>query len=131
VKRILPILIVGMTLSGCQEMAPMDVSTLPPEERKAVEALSWLQDADAARDAAEARQQGDLRLLALAVRAPNLPGVPAEATARVERDCGIRYLEGTTDMVRGDNHLKLLQQARDYAAAYNRLMLEACLTHAD
>jgi hypothetical protein len=34
-------------------------------------------------------------------------------------------------MVQDEVHLKLLKQARDYAAEYNRLMLDTCLPGPD
>ncbi len=125
-KRILPLLFVGMTLSGCQETDRIDPASLTPQERQAVTALSWLRDADASRDAAQARQQGDTRLYVFASRAPTLPGIAAESIEKAKASCGTRILLGSTDMVQGEVHLKLLQQARDYAAEYNRLMLDAC-----
>jgi len=127
VKRILAPLLIVMTLTGCQGIDQIDPSTLTPEEREAVEALAWLKQADAARDAAQAIQRGDKRLLAMATRAPNMPGVPAESTSKAKSECGIRYLEGSTDAVLGDAHLKLLQAAQEYASQYNKLMLDACL----
>ena len=94
-------------------------------------ALSWLQDADPSRDVAQASERGDTRLLAFAGRAPTLPGVPAESMAQAKTSCGTRILPGSTDAVQGDVHLKLLQQAQDYAAAYNQLMLDSCLKQPD
>jgi len=131
VKRILPLLIVGMALTGCQETDRIDPASLTPQEREAVSALSWLRDADPARDAALASEQGDTRLYVLASRAPTLPGIPAEQAESAKSGCGTRVLPGSTDMVRGETHLKLLQQAADYAAEYNRSMLDACLNQAD
>jgi hypothetical protein len=116
-----------MALTGCQEQDQIDPARLTPQEQEAVQALSWLQQADAQEDAARARQQGDTRLYALATRAPNLPGVPIETAEQAKAACGTRPLPGSTDAVQGEVHLKLLRQARDYAAAYNRLMLENCL----
>ena len=130
-KRILPLLFVGMTLTGCQDTDRIDPASLTPQEREAVSALSWLRDADAPRDAAQASAQGDTRLYALASRSPTLPGIPLESTEQAKARCGTRTLPGSTDMVLGEVHLKLLQQARDYAADYNRLMLEACLGRSD
>ena len=130
-RRILPLLLVGMTLTGCQEMEQMDVAELTPQERQAVSSLSWLRDADAERDVWQASRQGDTRLYMFASRIPTLPGVPAEILNQAKANCGIRTLPGSSDMVQGDLHLKLLRQAQDYAATYNRLMLDACLQRPD
>ena len=43
--------------------------------------------------------------------------------------CGIRYLEGSTDTVYGETHLKLIQRAAEYAAAYNKIVIEQCMDH--
>ena len=126
-KPIIPLLTIVLGLSGCQGTDPVDLASLTPQERDAVTALAWLHDADASRDARQAIQRGDKRLYALATRNPSLPGVPAAATSKVKAVCGIRYLDGSTDMVFGDTHLKLLQEAQAYAAEYNKLMLDACL----
>jgi hypothetical protein len=120
-----------MSLTGCQEMDQIDPTSLTPQEREAVSALSWLRDANPARDAERAAQQGDTRLYILAGRSATLPGIPAAAAQNVETRCGTHILPGSTDMVQGDAHLKLLQQARDYAAAYNRRMLDSCLYSPD
>ncbi|MDJ0805634.1 MAG: glutamyl-tRNA amidotransferase [Gammaproteobacteria bacterium] len=126
-KRIIPVLAIILSMSGCQETEQIDLSTLSPQERDAVTSLAWLQDAEASRDAKLAIERGDKRLLAMATRAPNMPGVPTESASRIKSVCGIRYLEGSTDMVFGDTHLKLLQAAQEYATEYNKLMLDACL----
>jgi hypothetical protein len=130
-KRILPLLFVGMTLTGCQETDQIDLASLTPQEREAVSTLSWLRDADASRDVEQASRQGDTRLYVFATRIPTLSGIPAETLNQARASCGTRTLPGSTDMVRGKVHLKLLQQARDYAAEYNRLMLDTCLKRSD
>lgn len=126
-KPILPMLLIALGLNGCQEMEPIDLTSLSPQEREAVTSLSWIQQADAEKDAKQAIERGDKRLLAMATRSPNMPGVPAESESKIKAVCGIRYLQGSTDTVFGETHLKLLQAAQAYAAEYNRLMLDACL----
>lgn len=130
-KRILSMLVILLGLNGCQEMEQIDLSTLSPQERDAVSSLSWLNNADAAKDARQAIERGDKRLLAMATRNPNMPGVPAESESKIKAVCGIRYLRGSTDTVFGEAHMKLLQAAQAYATEYNRLMLDACLGQAD
>lgn len=113
---------------SCQKNAEIDLSQLSEQERHAVNALNWLKNADAERDAAESIKRGDLRLLAMASRGPNMPGVPVESASKAKSICGIRYLEGSTDAVAGEVHMQLLQQAYDYATQYNKLLLAACLS---
>ncbi|MCG8489534.1 MAG: hypothetical protein MI756_18845 [Chromatiales bacterium] len=116
-----------LTLAACQNTQDMDLSQLKPEERKSVESLAWLGDANVERDVQAALDKRDKRLLGMMGRATDLPGVPAELTSRAKAICGIRYVEGSTDVVRGELHLKLLQRAYDYAAAYNQAMLKHCI----
>ncbi len=119
---LLSILLFG--LFGCQEI---DVSQMSPEEREAVTSLAWLKNADATKDAGTAIKRGDHRLIAMATRSPTLPGVPVESSSKAKSVCGIRYLEGSTDAVVSDLHLKLLQEAQKYAEQYNHIMLKRCL----
>ena len=126
-KQIFSLAVIILSLSGCQGTEQIDLSTLSVQEREAVASLAWLHKADAERDAKQAIARGDKRLLAMATRNPSLPGVPAESVSKLKSVCGIRYLAGTTDMVFGDTHLKLLKAAQEYATAYNRLMQDACL----
>ena len=126
-RKILSLLLISMTMNSCQEMDQIDLTSLSAEERAAVTSLSWLRDADAAHDARQAIERGDKRLLAMATRGPNMPGVPAEQASKAKSVCGIRYVEGSTDAVMGDAHLKLLQAAQAYASQYNGIMLDACL----
>ncbi len=126
-KRIFTTLMIILGMTGCQEMEQIDLSSLSSKEREAVTSLAWLKDADASRDAQQAIERGDKRLLAMATRNPNMPGVPPESASKIKTVCGIRYMEGSTDMVFGDVHQKLLQAAREYAVEYNKLMLDACL----
>jgi hypothetical protein len=103
------------------------MSQLNPQERKSVQALAWLKDANLERDLKIALEKQDKRLLGMMGRATDLPGVPTDLTSRAKRVCGVRYVEGSTDMVRGEVHLKLLQHAYEYAAAYNQAMLKLCM----
>ncbi len=116
-----------LTLTACQERTEIDLSNLTERERQAVEALSWLRQADAEQDAQVAIVHNDLRLLALSGRVPVLPGVEPDRSDDAKKRCGIRPLEGTTDIVLGDAHRNLLQRASDYAADYNRIMIAHCL----
>jgi hypothetical protein len=103
------------------------MSQLNPQEKKSLQALAWLKDANLQNDLQAALDKQDKRLLSMMGRAPDLPGVPADLTSKAKSVCGVRYVEGSTDTVRGEVHLKLLQQAYDYAAAYNQAMIKHCL----
>ncbi|MCG7982132.1 MAG: glutamyl-tRNA amidotransferase [Candidatus Thiodiazotropha lotti] len=116
-----------LTLAACQNTQDIDLNQLDPVERKSVESLVWLNDANVEREVQTALDKRDKRLLGMMGRGTDLPGVPAELTSRAKTVCGIRYVEGSTDVVRGEVHLQLLQRAYDYAEAYNQAMLKHCI----
>lgn len=89
--------------------------------------LLWLDSADPQVDAARAIAQGDLRLLGLATRAISLPGVDPDEYYRYEQACGYRLIEGVSDVVRSDEHLRLIQKARSYALQYNAAIKTRCM----
>jgi hypothetical protein len=103
------------------------MSQLSPKERKGIESLAWLRDADVRKDAQAALAKNDYRLLVMAGRSPDLLGVAPESAAEAKSACGIRYVEGSTDVVQGDIHLKMLQAAYDYVSAYNQEIVKHCL----
>ena len=88
--------------------------------------LQWLDAADPQADAEQAIRQGDLRLLALATRAINIPGVGEDESTHYEEACGIQLIEGISDVVRSDEHLRLMQKARSYALKYNAIIKLHC-----
>ena len=89
--------------------------------------LQWLDSADPQADAAQAIAAGDLRLLGLATRAITLPGVDPDDFYRYEQACGYRLLDGVSDVVRSDEHLRLIQAARSYALRYNAIIKTQCI----
>jgi hypothetical protein len=114
-------------LAACQLEEPIDMTQLSDKEKTAVESLLWLRNADAQKDAQESLDRGDKRLMAMASRGTNIPGVAAELISKAKSVCGVRYLSGSTDMVMGETHLKLLHAAENYAADYNKIVLKECL----
>ncbi len=115
-----------LTLCACQERTDMDLSAMTEPERQAVESLAWLREADADQDAQVAIAYNDLRLLGMPGRVVNLPGVDPGEVDEAAKHCGIRYLEGVSDIVLGETHRQLLQAVSEYAACYNRIMLSHC-----
>ncbi|MBT2968459.1 MAG: glutamyl-tRNA amidotransferase [Candidatus Thiodiazotropha sp. (ex Ctena orbiculata)] len=108
-------------------MERVDMSQLSAEEKKAVETLLWVEDADAEKQAAEALDKGDKRLMAMASRATILPGIEPELQSKAKSICGIRYLDGSTDTVFGEIHLQFIQRATEFAAAYNKIVIDKCM----
>lgn len=91
-----------------------------------VQKLQWLDAADPQTDAQQAIKKGDLRLLGLATRAVSIPGVNEEERYLYERDCGVQLIEGISDVIRSDEHLRLMQKARSYALKYNAIIKTVC-----
>jgi hypothetical protein len=108
-------------------MEAIDMSQLSAEEKRAVESLLWLKDADPGRNATDALEKGDKRLIAIASRATILPGIEPELISKAKSVCGVRYLEGSTDTVFGETHLKLIHRASEYAEAYNKIIIGQCI----
>ncbi len=126
-KPIIFLLFIAYLLSACQEMEGIDMSQLSPEEKKAVESLLWVKDADPNKRAAQALEKGDKRLMAMASRSTSIPGIQPELLSKAKSICGIRYLEGSTDTVFGETHLLLIQRAAEYAATYNKIVVQQCM----
>ena len=91
-----------------------------------VQKLQWLDAADPQADANQAVKQNDLRLLGLATRTVSIPGVSKEDSYKYEQACGVHLIEGASDVVRSDEHLRLMQKARSYALQYNAIIKLHC-----
>jgi hypothetical protein len=91
-----------------------------------VQKLQWLDAADPQADAEQAVKKNDLRLLGLATRSVNIPGIPQEQSLSYEESCGVQLIEGISDVVRSDEHLRLMQKARSYALKYNAIVKIHC-----
>ena len=113
-----------MIAALCALLAACSTSsnTLGPYAQK----LQWLDTADPQADAAQAIEQNDLRLLGLATRSVNIPGIKKEDMLKYEEHCGVQLIEGISDIVRSDEHLRLMQIARSYALKYNAIIKTHC-----
>ena len=91
-----------------------------------VQKLQWLDAADPQADANQAIKQDDFRLLGIATRAVNIPGISKADLLKYEEACGVQLIEGISDVVRSDEHLRLMQKARSYALKYNAIIKTHC-----
>ncbi|MFC1560644.1 hypothetical protein ACFL3W_01740 [Pseudomonadota bacterium] len=91
-----------------------------------VQQLQWLDAADPQADANQAVKQNDTRLLGLATRSVNIPGIDKKDLLKYEEACGVQLIEGISDVVRSDEHLRLMQKARSYALQYNAIIKLHC-----
>ncbi len=109
-------------LCGLLAACSTSSNTLDPYAQK----LQWLDTANPQADAAQAIKQNDLRLLGLATRSVNIPGIKKEDMLKYEEHCGVQLIEGVSDVVRSDEHLRLMQKARSYALKYNAIIKTHC-----
>jgi hypothetical protein len=118
--RIYPVIIVVscFLLPGC--------ATSSGQIDPYVQKLQWLDAADPQADAEQAVKQSDFRLLGLATRSVNIPGITREQSLKYEERCGVQLIEGISDVVRSDEHLRLMQKARSYALKYNAIIKTHC-----
>jgi hypothetical protein len=118
--KISPILI--LSFCGLTAACATSSQTADPYVQK----LQWLDAADPQADANQAVKKNDLRLLGLATRTVTLPGIRKEDTLKYEEHCGVQLIEGISDVVRSDEHLRLMQKARSYALKYNAIIKSYC-----
>lgn len=117
-KRLFLVFSLATAITGCAIGShPAD-----PYVRK----LQWLDAADPQTDAQQALKRGDYRLLGLAMRSVNIPGVEKEETLKYEMKCGVQLIDGISDVVRSNEHLRLMQKARSYALQYNATIKTRC-----
>ena len=91
-----------------------------------VQKLQWLDTADPQADAKQALKKADFRLLGLATRGVSIPGVVQKEMLKYELRCGLRLIDGISDVVRSAEHLRLMQEARSYALKYNAIIKLHC-----
>lgn len=99
-----------------------DSSALNANEQK----LSWLNKADAKVDAEMALSKGDFRLMAIPLRHKVIPGIELEQSRDYALKCGVKLMQGVTDAIRGEEHLKLMKLAHQYAEDYNNIIKNHC-----
>jgi hypothetical protein len=117
-KSFLIVTALVLALTGCAT----DSKALDPNTQK----LQWLDAADPQADAQQAIKTGDLRLLGMATRSVSIPGVETDQILKYEMKCGVQLIEGISDVVRSDEHLRLMQKARSYALRYNTIIKTHC-----
>jgi hypothetical protein len=88
--------------------------------------LDWLNNANPQMDAQAALQKNDFRFMALALRGVVIPGVDQSKSLQLEMRCGVIFMQGVSDTVRGTGQLKLMQKAHEYASQYNAVILTRC-----
>ena len=108
-----PALILLLTFAG---MATPLVAQAPDP----VQMLRWVEKSNPVEDAKKAISTGDFRLLLVHGSRSWLPGVPPGKEDFFRSKFSTKVIEGTSDVVKNDEHFKLIDRAVAYAKAYNR-----------
>lgn len=90
---------------------------------------NWLDTADPVEDANNAIKNKDYRLLGLAMRAIKVPGVKSENQTSLIEKCGVRLLQGSGDIIRGEADLQMKKTLHIYARNYNNILKKACMAN--
>lgn len=100
IKKALPLVLI--VLSGCAVEKQADV------------------------DAQNALANNDYRLLQMPGRGTVLPGIDTSDRASAAKLCGVKILEGVSDVVRDEEALENVQRLTQYAERYNLLIYPQC-----
>ncbi len=96
------------------------------KEQDAITALKWLDTANPAEDARHAIAEQRFVLYLAGGKGGDAAGIPETQQVEALQRCETQPLPGVTDTVYGNEHLRYLQRARDYAAQFNAIMSTAC-----
>jgi hypothetical protein len=108
----------------CYSSSLLAFSSYPEEPPYTV--ANWENSQSAEDDAKKAIEHQDLRLLGFAGKGYDIPGIDAANKQRYIDSCGLRLFEEFGDVVSNRKQLEKMQQARDYARQYNRIILTVC-----
>lgn len=100
------------------------------QEKEAVAALQWLNNADALADArkeiSQARFQGGKpALMVFAQRGLSYPGLNRAQLKSIRRKVNDKIATGSGDVIFGETHHAMLRKLRIYAVTYNQAILAA------
>ncbi len=98
--------------------------TEPPriDDSHVLALLRWVDSADAEVDASKAIAGGHPQFLGVLGYGPYVPGTQVTDSALI-RKTGVRFLDGTSDMLLSDEHGRLVHAAIKYAEEYNLVLL--------
>ena len=113
-----------LIMAGCTPISPSPSAWQQAHpstsETQAVRSLRWLDSADPRRDLSASLARGDTRFLGIHGYTSFVPGVDRSIASHH----GVRYLDGTSDAIRGPEHARLNRLASTCAERYNKLLLE-------
>ena len=99
---------------GCADRAPGEY----------VEKMLWLEGANPEVDARKHAKQGSCFVYGAYGYTIEIPGVPVDDWPAFYENAVIRMIEGTSDVIESEEHLRLNNLARQYASRFNQTILE-------
>jgi hypothetical protein len=111
--------------------APVSSSTPanqpPSNNAEHMKALQWANGTETAEQAAlKAIEDKDFRLMVTSGRGSSAPGIPADLMSAMMQRCGTKFIEGSTDTLRGEEHKDMMLKALEYAKIYNKTIIKHC-----
>lgn len=130
---VLSSLFILLTLTGCaaKETGHSDNPASPTgntetSDAQFIQKLAQLSSKNPVTDAQSAIAAGKKYFLCNIGRSRTVPGLEADEYAGARENCATECLDGVTDAVLGDNHLRYLQAATAYSASWNKVMINVC-----
>lgn len=123
------VLLAACATSGCENLTIREASEVDASQEQ-VKTVKDLTTQQAEKDAQEAVNKQDFRLLAFANKVVAIPGVGAteQALKLLKEQCGFRFLSGTGDTVEIGDDLSRRKALKRYAEVYNPIVLKGCKT---
>ncbi len=109
-----------VAIGSCKQEKPEARSPYPPDYF--LKEITKLQKANVPADVEASIAKGDHRFLLLLGFGGNIPGVTWNDEMR--KKYGTRILDGTGDMIFGEDHKRYKMVAAGYAEGYNKLLWE-------
>lgn len=126
-------LFILLTLTGCaaKETAhsgnpPTPIESNETSDTQFIQKLEQLNNKNPVMDAQNTISSGKKYFLCNIGRSRTVPGLETEEYASAREKCPTQCLDGVTDAVLGDNHLRYLQAATAYSASWNKVMINVC-----
>lgn len=144
---LIPLIFITGMLTACQQTQthnsvskasqssskPDGTIVMSEKERQIVEALKWIQLADATDDAKAAlkikKPTEKPVLIAFSGRGKTFPGLSKIQYETIKDRVTYRYAEGSGDIIFGPTHKKLRRELRDYVSEYNQIIYKAVLSN--
>jgi outer membrane lipoprotein LolB len=93
-------------------------------ESDLVKQLEWVEKADPIGDARKAVDRGEFALLGVNGYTWTIPGIEDSKKFELRKNYGLKIIEGTSDVVQGEEHNRLQGLATEYAKKYNLYLLD-------